>query len=1440
MKNLTLFARTVDIGTTNKIRKVAVTIFAFVLLLTNIGNMRSQPCTTPASQPFSLALSPSFTSVSGSFNAAVSNPDGYLVVITTSAASPTNPVDGTTYSAGQIALGGTIVQSGGTTSFYTIGLSVNTQYWFWGYSMNEFCTGGPNYNTISPLTNNTTTLDAKIWNGAGVSGGTGSSNFNLASNWTGGLPGNSDNALVNTTLAATVSLSANITLGNLIINHTPSSAFILRLDASNKILIINGTFNSYVSGPNAGAQFQMNVGAAPGAIIYNGNATYSSDGVATNFCIFGSGGTTGSVTYKANASFGPGVVSSTTTNLPATVTFDGTGTQTIDDNAGVNVIYFGSTTTNIGSANNPIVFITGNASNCRVLGNLNINGSSVLDLGTSTFNRNTTGGTMTLNGTSALLLGGSTGGQTGSNFPLLFTTKTLSSGSKVEYYGTAQTIYNAVTYAYLTLSGTGVKTAGGALTVTRDLTIISGAAFSAGSFTHNIAGNWINSGTFTAAASTINFNGTSLVSGSSTNSFKNLTIAAASALTGPASSTINVSGNWVNNGVFNHNNGTARFNGTSVITGSSVNTFNNVTIIGTLTGPASANMNVEGNWSKNGTYTNNGGTITFSGVTSQNIAGTTNSVFNNLTLSNASGLNIATSPSVTGTLTFVNGKITTGINNIALGSSATCVGAAAGKYIFGNEVINIPNTSAPSRTFDIGDATVYAPVNLDFTGTVSGSGNITACTNFGTDPNENIPTANASGIDQAHRVNRYYTLTNTNVAGFTSANVTFNYAASDVMAGSNPSTFQVRKYDATIGWSATTAGIRTGISSQAVGITGFGDFEIGNISLPAVAITCPSNINVTTDAGVCSADVNFTGANAATSTGLPAGVITYSPLSGSSFALGTTLVTATATNINGTASCTFNVIVTDAIVPVITAPADITTCNGNNISIGTPVTSDNCSVASVTNDHPSTTYAAGTTTVTWTVTDCAGNTATALQNILIGGAGPIGSANNIVICNGAPANLMLNSTVTGTTFTWTSSVVSGTATGNGTCSSNCGTTVTDVLINTGVIHGVVEYTIIPTSPGGCIGTTFTAQVTIGAAPAMPVITGLSVVCEVNTATYSVAPVAEATSYIWTVPTNGPNGMTIISGQGTNTITVAISAGTVYGDITCIASNNCGNSPIATMAVSKKPPVPGAISGPVDICGITSTTYSIDAVFGATSYTWTIPAGMTLVSGAGTTSVLVNVSSSFTLGVVRVMAVNNCGSIPGASLAVYGKTSPNVLTGPSNVCGMTTATYTCNSVFNALSYAWTVPASWTITGQGTTTIVATMPANVNNAMFSGIVRVHAVSNCGISADKVMMVNYCKSETAMLNTTEDVQFSFSSVYPNPATSEFTVDITSMIENEVTVQVYDVLGNLVVNKKHQIVNGTNTMKTNIENFENGIYFVRLLDVDSNVINTQRVIKQ
>jgi hypothetical protein len=115
-------------------------------------------CVTPVAQPTSLILTPAATSIAGSFTASASA-NSYLVIRTNTSTAPSNPVNGTTYTAGTTALGGTIESVGASTTFNSTGLTTGTQFWYWVFAYNATtCSGGPLYLTTSALTGNAVTL----------------------------------------------------------------------------------------------------------------------------------------------------------------------------------------------------------------------------------------------------------------------------------------------------------------------------------------------------------------------------------------------------------------------------------------------------------------------------------------------------------------------------------------------------------------------------------------------------------------------------------------------------------------------------------------------------------------------------------------------------------------------------------------------------------------------------------------------------------------------------------------------------------------------------------------------------------------------------------------------------------------------------------------------------------------------------------------------------------------------------------------------------------------------------------------------------------------------------------------------------------------------------------------------------------------------------------
>jgi uncharacterized repeat protein (TIGR01451 family) len=101
--------------------------------------------------------------------------------------------------------------------------------------------------------------------------------------------------------------------------------------------------------------------------------------------------------------------------------------------------------------------------------------------------------------------------------------------------------------------------------------------------------------------------------------------------------------------------------------------------------------------------------------------------------------------------------------------------------------------------------------------------------------------------------------------------------------------------------------------------------------------------------------------------------------------------TYTATDAAGNSSSAVQTItVADGTPPTITAPADVTAYTGPGatscdavVNLGSPTAADNCAGVTVTRSPAGNTFPVGTTTVTWTATDAAGNTATATQQVTV-------------------------------------------------------------------------------------------------------------------------------------------------------------------------------------------------------------------------------------------------------------------------------------------------------------------------------------------------------------------------------------------------------------------------------------------------------------------------
>ncbi|WP_240336967.1 ice-binding family protein [Rufibacter psychrotolerans] len=261
----------------------------------------------------------------------------------------------------------------------------------------------------------------------------------------------------------------------------------------------------------------------------------------------------------------------------------------------------------------------------------------------------------------------------------------------------------------------------------------------------------------------------------------------------------------------------------------------------------------------------------------------------------------------------------------------------------------------------------------------------------------------------------------------------------------------------------------------------------------------------------------------------------------------------------------------------------------------------------------------------------------------------------------------------------------------------------------------------------------TSELSICATPSkLGEVSGQTSLC-VNTPgnVYQVAPVAGTRKYAWTLP----EGWTITSGAETNKITVTTGGAEARGRISVRPVNACGEGPesiLEVSTVSSPPPMPSTITGPKEICGGKDRiTYSIAPVSGAASFQWTVPAGWTIESGQGTTSI--TVTPGTTGGQVKVTAENGCGKSASSEAQVAVSPSapqkPTQLSGPEQVCANADRiTYRVANDPTATSYTWTVPEGWTIlSGQGTATV------EVKAGTSAGQVTVKARNGCGTSPE-----------------------------------------------------------------------------------------------------------
>jgi hypothetical protein len=364
------------------------------------------------------------------------------------------------------------------------------------------------------------------------------------------------------------------------------------------------------------------------------------------------------------------------------------------------------------------------------------------------------------------------------------------------------------------------------------LTINSGATLSTSgsNYALTFGGNFVNNGgTFTAGSSPIVIANTM-----ATQSIASFTTTGTVSMT-KTSGTATFTGN-VNGGALTINGAGGTLNLGSGLTHTFTGTWTRTA--GTLAGNSST-LNLGGGLSgTGGTFTAGTGTVNYYGA-AQTIAAVT---YNNLIINQSSGsASLNGDVTVNGVLTLTNGGITTGSNKVIITANGSVSGGSTSSHIIGNLQKNVATGSSVSRTFEVGTASGYDPIVVNF-GSVSVAGNLIANATAGEHPD-----IGTSAIDSSEDVNVYWSFTNSGIT-FTSYNATFNFVAGDIDGGADTDDFIVGKYDAD--WTYPTIGTKTSTSTQATGVTSLSDFVLGEGAAPTFTETFSTNSTFTVPAGV--------------------------------------------------------------------------------------------------------------------------------------------------------------------------------------------------------------------------------------------------------------------------------------------------------------------------------------------------------------------------------------------------------------------------------------------------------------------------------------------------------------------------------------------------------------------------------------------------------------
>jgi uncharacterized protein YjdB len=495
---------------------------------------------------------------------------------------------------------------------------------------------------------------------------------------------------------------------------------------------------------------------------------------------------------------------------------------------------------------------------------------------------------------------------------------------------------------------------------------------------------------------------------------------------------------------------------------------------------------------------------------------------------------------------------------------------------------------------------------------------------------------------------------------------------------------------------------------------------------------------------------------------------------------GTVTISYTLSNANNCSTTVTKDVTVNAnpVVAAITGGSAV--CVGNNLSvsnatIGGVWSSSNTAVATVNNSGLVTAVSAGTTTISYMVTNASGCTTTVTKDITVN-ANPVVAAiaGNSAVCVGSTISL-------------------SNATSGGTWSSS-NTAIATVNSNTGLVTGVspgvatMSYTV-TNSTTGC-STTVTKDVTVNANPTINPITGNAGVCVGSTITLSntTSGGTWSSSNTAVATINASTGEITAIAAGTATISYAVTNSngctttvtkniTVYanpvlspiagGSVACVGSNIALSNPTIGGVWSSSNTAVATISSTGQVTGVSSGTATITYTYtNANGCTSSVSKDISVYDSPTVSPITMNcscsgnlcVGQSITLSSATVGGVWGCGNINVATISSTGVVTA-VAPGTAIVSYTVTNANGCSTTVTQTITVHAYPPVPTITASGPTDIcvgssvtLSSSSATGNQWYKDGVAisgatnQTYTINSSGSYSVTVTNVNNCSSTAA----------------------------------------------------------------------------------------------